>query len=216
MRVLGDGLMFDKGLQLPQVKAFVSPRISGEEEVLHSSGRLGRAGNDHGGFSEFDVQAVEGLGRRAADVRAGVGVVNPAVAGAVDAVFFRLVLDRATEVFADGDQRHPLVVGVMNQHGRSGAELEHQGCAGGQFARIRQGDIVDDDQALGLFNRRLQITVNRVTQRRGIAQTDAARSDADKGPAIGEALSFGVGFEGSENSSYVAFRRRVWRAATRK
>src|ERR1035438_7126983 len=63
--------------------------------------------NFNAGVAGSYFEYLERLGRRTADVGAGVGVVDAAVAGAVDAVGLRLILHCASQMRANRGHRNP-------------------------------------------------------------------------------------------------------------
>src|ERR1035438_1547176 len=134
-----------------------------------------RARNIHSSLVDGHFEELERLGRRAADVGAGVSVINPAMAGAVDAVGLRLILHRASQMRANRCHRNPAAILVVNQQRRRGAEFEHKNCAERQLLRILEGHFGDRRG----FHRHLlgrgQVTVDGIGERGGEAQPRHAR-----------------------------------------
>src|SRR6266567_4233508 len=165
------------------------------------------AGNFYAGFVDGYLEELERLGRWAADVGAGAGIVDTAVAGAVDAVHLGLVLDRAAEVGADGGESDPGVVGVVDEHGGGGAEFKHEHGAGGELVRVLERDLGDGCGAGGHLCGRGEIAVDGVAE--GGDVTEAGGSSGDKETASGGGFADGLGgrlgfFEDDVSGHYAA------------
>ena len=147
------------------------------------------AGDGDAGGADVDFVCLERLGRRAADVLAGVRVVDAAVAGAVDAVQLRLELDGAAEVGADGAEGDPGVVRAVDEHGGRAAELEHEGGGEREGLRLVERDLADGALAGGHLGRRGEIAVDGVADGSGVAEAGGG-GDAEEGAAGGRAFGF--------------------------
>ena len=100
-----------------------------------------------------------------------------------------LVLHRAAQVGADGGEGDPGAVVVMDEHGRRGAELEHEHRAGGQLLRVLERDFGDGGGAGCHLRGRGEIAVDGIGESCGVAE--ARGSGGDEEGAAGGCLFAG-------------------------